>query len=228
LKYAIPNIEDWKDDDPRKACLTWDRDFLRKMYNETQRIFQPSVSEVAQLLHHPCHPFLHRCHGVCLDIGCGNGSILASLVEYNAIDKAVGIDIADVSIENARQTAENMNVSFALEFIRVPLEEFETDIQFDTIIAYDILEHLFSVTEGLEKIHKLLKPDGIFLGTVPAGRDCDGTKYRVHLHYFEKEDLLGLFEPLFSDVSVIGKQISPGEYRYYFICEEKVEKHMWS
>jgi SAM-dependent methyltransferase len=223
MKYAMPDIRNWKDDDPRKGCLSWDKEVLRNMYNETQRMFQPPVSEVAQLIYHPCHPFLHRCCGVCLDIGCGNGSILASLVDFNVIDKGIGIDISDVVIENARQTAENMKVSSALEFHAIPVEDFDSDIQFDTIIAYDVLEHLFSVTENLDKIQTLLKPNGIFLGTVPAGRDCDGTKYRVHLHYFEKDDLLNLFQPLFSKVTVQGKRISPGEYRYYFACKGKNE-----
>jgi SAM-dependent methyltransferase len=99
-----------------------------------------------------------------LNIGVGNGSL-----ELLAATKGVDIwslDPSERAIEKIRQSigmGEKAQVGYsqALPF---------PDSHFDTVIMSEVLEHLDEAVleKTLDEVHRVLRADGVFIGTVPA------------------------------------------------------------
>ena len=205
---------DYSKPDPRAlkgewqaVVQTWDIEKIRQVHNDRMARDKP-VCEKVSGYHHL--PGLSECHGETLDVGCGNGEMLLGLFKYGRITKGIGIDISDVMIARAKQTAVNVGIT-EVQFIRIAFEHYEVDSLFDTIITNDILEHFFSVPWALDKLYSLIKPGGVLVGSVPIGQACDN---KTHLHYFEKDDLLRLFNPMFIKIEIHKLY----ENHLYFAC----------
>jgi len=87
-----------------------------------------------------------------LDIGCGNGRFTEALFELGA--DAVGIDIAEKSIQEAKKTGKAIyktgniyNISFK-------------DKYFDIVILNGVLHHLKDMKKGLKECYRVLKNNG--------------------------------------------------------------------
>lgn len=99
-----------------------------------------------------------------LNIGVGNGSL-----ELLAATKGVDIwslDPSERAIEKIRQSlgmGEKAQVGYsqALPF---------PDSHFDTVVMSEVLEHLDEAVleKTLDEVHRVLRTDGVFIGTVPA------------------------------------------------------------
>jgi 2-polyprenyl-3-methyl-5-hydroxy-6-metoxy-1,4-benzoquinol methylase len=97
--------------------------------------------------------------GSVLDLGCSSGSFLAAMAGPSW--ELHGIEISASVAEEARaRTGADIFVGDVLE---APFAEGS----FDVITAFDVLEHLYSPQAVLRKIHKWLKPGGIFFLVVP-------------------------------------------------------------
>jgi len=87
-----------------------------------------------------------------------------------------------------------------------------SDEEFDCVYALDILEHLDSVVDTLEEIHRILKPGGVAEIRYPHWQSenswIDPT-HKWHLH----ERSLNYFDP----TTEIGKK-----YGYYSECKFKI------
>lgn len=87
-----------------------------------------------------------------LDIGCGEGGILAGLAEsYNFT--GLGLDYDGEMIEKARDVPGSV-------FRQGDFFAYEFDEKYDFILLRDVLEHCGDPARMLEKIAQLLKPDG--------------------------------------------------------------------
>lgn len=94
-----------------------------------------------------------------LDIGCKDGSF-AEYVDTSC--HYFGVDISNTMLEIASKkgvTVVNANITKD----KMPFE----DKSFDVIIMAEILEHLDSHITALKEVHRLLKPDGKLIITVP-------------------------------------------------------------
>jgi len=97
-----------------------------------------------------------------LEIGCGNGSILAYLKR-----KGVNIEGGDIFIEGLRfcqQRAEPVTL-YQVDVLSLPFRN-----EFDIIGVFDLLEHIDEDEQALAEINKALKTGGKILLTVPAHR----------------------------------------------------------
>lgn len=118
-----------------------------------------------------------------LNIGVGSG-----MFEKLALDKGIDIyamDPVTTSIETLQQRlkmGDKAKVGYGEE---IPFE----DEMFDVVIASEVLEHLSdsSIAATLPEIRRILKPGGIFKGTVPARENlvdqmvvCPGCSKRFH------------------------------------------------
>ncbi len=87
--------------------------------------------------------------GRVLEIGCGDGALLASLKP----EKGVGVDFSPEMIALARERHPE------LEFIEASGEEFHLREKFDTVIFSDILNEVWDVQALFEHVRGFLNPD---------------------------------------------------------------------
>ncbi|CEQ39841.1 SPOSA6832_01416 [Sporobolomyces salmonicolor] len=115
-----------------------------------------------------------------LDLGCGKGGDLQKWMKAGT-DEYVGVDLAAVSVEQARQRWETMRgARFAAHFYT--LDCFEDPIEdvlppqdvarpFDIVSMQFCMHYAFEsehkARRMLENVSKYLKPGGVFLGTIP-------------------------------------------------------------
>jgi SAM-dependent methyltransferase len=95
---------------------------------------------------------------VVLDVGCGS-SRPRFLQPIEQIASA--IDGVDPSADVAQHTALRHRWNATLEDADIPEETY------DIAFAYNVVEHVSTATSFLEKIHRVLKPGGVFLALTP-------------------------------------------------------------
>ena len=101
-------------------------------------------------------------HGrVAVDVGCGSGRNLQLLSRH--ADYVIGLDRSSTALELA--------VSHGLATGRadgqaIPLASSSVDL----LSSLDVLEHVDEDQRALEEFHRVLRPDGLLLLTVPAYR----------------------------------------------------------
>lgn len=93
--------------------------------------------------------------GVILDFGCGSKPY--EQLFLNA-EKYIGIDIK-VSGHNHKDS----KVDFFYNGETIPFE----DNSFDCVVCFEVLEHVFNIDDVCREIARVLKPNGLFLGTIP-------------------------------------------------------------
>ena len=90
-----------------------------------------------------------------LDIGCNTGHLLKKINELDTKCKCWGIDV-----EEKISTLKIKNCQFKVEDIKKT--SFGNEY-FSTIFALDILEHIKDIDNAILEIHRVLKPDGVFI-----------------------------------------------------------------
>lgn len=95
-----------------------------------------------------------------LEMGCGSGKLLPVLARHT--DRVVGVDGHLPSLEIARQSLPSAILIHG-DVTRVPIQ----DGTFDLACAFDVLEHV-PPDAFLAEIHRLMRPGGLLLLSVPA------------------------------------------------------------
>jgi len=134
-----------------------------------------------------------------LDFGVGEGKYLHLVRKVRPGAQLVGVDI------RAPHAAPDF------EFHQVPLgSALPLDANtYDVVVSCDVLEHVESIDESLQEIHRVLRPGGSFIGFVPAEGGLgahaffqllDSQIYRDtkdHHHAYTRRDLLRRFSSRF-------------------------------
>ena len=95
--------------------------------------------------------------GDVLDVGCGSKPY-ESL--FSNADSYIGVDV-EVSGHDHSVCESRVDVFYdgkVLPFV---------DAQFDSVVCFEVLEHVFNVDELLREMRRVLKPDGLLLLSVP-------------------------------------------------------------
>jgi 2-polyprenyl-3-methyl-5-hydroxy-6-metoxy-1,4-benzoquinol methylase len=127
-----------------------------------------------------------------LDIGCGTGYFLKH-AQKNGFE-CTGYE----PIDEARQQAVNANPNISIysreEFYKYPK-------QFNVITLWHVLEHLYALTDDLQRIADLLTKNGLLVIAVPNYKSYDAQYYGSywaaydvprHLYHFCENDIVNL------------------------------------
>lgn len=94
-------------------------------------------------------------HGQVLDFGCGSKpykKLFPKALNY------IGVDI-----KNSGHNHQESDVDIFYDGKILPFP----DNYFDSIVSFEVLEHIFNLEDILPELSRVLKPEGLFLFTVP-------------------------------------------------------------
>ena len=142
-----------------------------------------------------------------LDIACGSG-YGSSLLSKNALE-VVGCDINDGALLYANKNYKNKKLSF----FKVDAENmFFENNSFDVIVSIETIEHLPNYVNFLNEVKRVLKEDGIFIGStinktivdVMQGRPFWDKSPEIpsHIHEFSFNDISKTLNMFFGDVEL--------------------------
>lgn len=114
-----------------------------QMYEATERLLRPRNDDTI------------------LDIGCGNGIMLERIA--HACDcRLIGTDISEDALEIAKRRLAGTNV----ELLRCPVDDTPLeDATVDKALTINTIYFWEDLASGFEEIARVLKPEGIFIGT---------------------------------------------------------------
>jgi 2-polyprenyl-3-methyl-5-hydroxy-6-metoxy-1,4-benzoquinol methylase len=101
---------------------------------------------------------------LCLDVGCSTGNLGSKLKnEKGCIVDGIDFDpeAAEVASNRGYRSVHVMDLNIVDKII------LNTQGKYDVILCADVLEHLISPNTALEELIKYLKPDGIFIISLP-------------------------------------------------------------
>lgn len=149
-------------------------------------------------------PFIN---GKLLELGCGEGrgiSEIAPLADrYTAIDK----------IEKAVQKLRNRFPKYRFESGHFPPIPFP-DNSFDTIVSFQVIEHLKNDDLFVKEIHRILRPGGTALLTTPNIK-MTLTRNPWHIREYTGSQLLALCQRYFRNVEMKGIAGNEKVMQYY-------------
>lgn len=147
-----------------------------------------------------------------LDYCCGNGGMSRSIANLGAA-QVVGIDISDVSIENAKKYGSNEELNNKPQFLVMDAENMKFDNNtFDIVYEAGVLHHL-NLERAYPEIARVLKPDGYCICIEALGHNKIIQFYRKKTpdlrteweaeHILKKRDIL-MANNYFNKVEIIG------------------------
>jgi SAM-dependent methyltransferase len=95
-----------------------------------------------------------------LDFGCGNGSHVGTYLHSTA-RLYTGLDISEDAVRACRE--KGLEAICHMPDASLPFD----DASFDAVVSFEVLEHLFSPSDAVAEIHRVLHPGGYFIGSVP-------------------------------------------------------------
>lgn len=98
-----------------------------------------------------------------LDAGCGTGALLDRL-QRRSDAEVYGLDFSGQALAYTRQRGHDHLVQADLTRLPFP------DGTFDVITALDVVEHIREDEGALREVHRVLRPGGVLLVSVPAFR----------------------------------------------------------
>ncbi|MEZ9999403.1 class I SAM-dependent methyltransferase [Vibrio lentus] len=118
---------------------------------------------------------------VVLDYGCGTGTKSCELASH--VKEIHAIDISAEMVEAAKNKAANNNIE-NVHFAQATIfgNEYENE-SFDVIFAFNMLHTVDNPHHVVQRIHELLKPNGLLISTTPClgGRKSLLVSMQIHL-----------------------------------------------
>jgi len=145
-----------------------------------------------------------------LDVGAGTGDFLKVCEKDNWIINGVEPS------EKARNFSIEKNIN-----LKNNISEYK-GTQFDVISLWHVLEHIPNLTEYINQLKKLLKPNGVLIIAVPNFKSYDAKHYKEfwaaydvprHLWHFSKTAITKLF----STIEMKVEKIIPMKFDAYYV-----------
>jgi len=155
--------------------------------------------------------------GDLLELGCGEGrgvELLAPIAtSFTAIDK-----IGEVVDQLTRKFPDHTFKKGSFP----PLDGTESN-SFDTIVSFQVIEHIKDDRKFLEEIWRVLKPGGKAIITTP-NKKKSLTRNPWHIREYTASELKALAEPVFDEVELSGITGNDKVWEYYDLNKKSVEK----
>jgi 2-polyprenyl-3-methyl-5-hydroxy-6-metoxy-1,4-benzoquinol methylase len=156
-------------------------------------------------------------HGDVLEVGCGEGRGLELIIPkaktFTAIDKIEPV-IQKLQAKFPQGTFRSMNI---------PPFGGLADNAYDSVVSFQVIEHIQDDATFLSEIKRVLKPGGIALLTTP-NRKMSLSRNPWHIREYLPRELENLARKYFSDVSMKGITGNEKVMSYYEENRRSVEK----
>lgn len=157
--------------------------------------------------------------GDLLEVGCGEGRgidwILPHVSKYTAIDKIEPV-IEKLKVKYPASKFLSGNIP--------PLSVF-ADNSFDSIVSFQVIEHIENDKLYLKEIHRVLKPGGIALVTTP-NRPVSLSRNPWHIREYTARELTDLASRYFAEVTMKGITGNGKVMEYYERNKKSVARLM--
>ncbi len=155
--------------------------------------------------------------GNLLEIGCGTGRGLEILV--NAADHYTGIDkYKSLTDELQKEYPQAKFISMHIP----PLKDI-ADNSFDTVVSFQVIEHIKNDKTFLKEIHRVLKPGGKAIISTP-NKKMTLTRNPWHVREYFAPELEALCKSIFSEVEANGIAGNDKVMDYHDKNRESVKK----
>jgi len=139
-----------------------------------------------------------------LDYGCGSGYGAAQIAQTaRSVD---AVDVAPDAIAYAQSEFKGENLRFAVVAPDKPLPF--PDASFDTVLSFQVFEHVDDTAHYLSEIRRVLAPGGQLVLATPdrSTRLLPGQRpwNRWHLHEYSRAELASVLRRHFREVQVLG------------------------
>jgi len=121
-------------------------------YHEKKEALQRAYGEIIQSAEISSHK------GLALDVGCAYGFIVELLNKLGY--EAYGIDVSKHACKVAKKNGQEV-IRCSAEYL-----PFRNSV-FSLVTSFEVLEHLNSAFKGIKEISRVLKNDGVFVGSTP-------------------------------------------------------------
>ncbi|MFQ3576128.1 MAG: methyltransferase domain-containing protein [Cytophagales bacterium] len=169
-----------------------------------------SDNPLHQRLLFPYHESIKFAKGKILELGCGEGR--GAKILHNISHNYTGVDKISQVIETLRKKYNDSSYNFICDNIP-PLKNFNSD-SFDTIVAFQVIEHIKDDELFLKEIHRVLKPGGIALITTPNIKKTL-SRNPWHIREYTSEQLKTLGLKFFPSVKMFGIGGNHKVWKYY-------------
>lgn len=100
----------------------------------------------------------------------------------------------NVDCVEANKAAYNYSLKHIKSVTNSMIEEFKPDKKYDTVFAFEVIEHAYDMDKFLNKIKSFLKPGGVFIFSTPSKYGCYGDEDNdIHLWTASLESLYQTF-----------------------------------
>lgn len=194
--------------DPRAAHAEW-------YETKEERYFEGVRDDMLD-----CISGCTRSEIVVLEIGCGNGAMGEAALSRGLAARYYGVELFEDAASEASEKLTGV-VCGDIESIDLPW----LGVQFDYIIASEVLEHLVDPWKVVGRLSSMLRPGGRFLASSPnishysiaknlafgqfELRDS-GPMDRTHLRWFTPATFARMFEEAGLEIEAIGPVAPPG------------------
>ena len=157
-----------------------------------------------------------------LEVGCGEG--YGTKLLSQSVEKIIGLDVDKNTIahSSAKYGAENCLFK-TYDGVKIPYD----DSTFDTVVSFQVMEHIQDDINYVSEIYRVLKRNGVFILTTPnrTNRLKPGQKpwNRFHIREYYPEELQKILNNKFYDVEIWGIR---GNDKVQRIEMERLKRHI--
>ena len=108
--------------------------------------------------------------GRLLEIGCATGEFLALATNHFEVK---GVDVSQHALDRVPSELETKVEQLDAEHSALPAGPF------DAVVAFNVLEHMKAPQVAARKVHQVLRPGGVLVGSVPHNAGLVGRIYTL-------------------------------------------------